>query len=90
MTGLFEIKRRIEVMNHKPNGNAEAAKKAKGCFGRLVYTNKTAKPYKAFSDAMSPRTPSMKDIYNGAKVNHSDPARKRAARKLRQKLAGRG
>jgi hypothetical protein len=77
-------------MKHKPNGNAESARKAKGCFGKPVYINKTAKPYKAFSDAMSPRTPSMKDIYKGAIVNRSDPARKRAARRLRQKLAKRG
>ena len=76
-------------MKRKPNGKTEDAKKAKGCFGKPWYINKKAKPYKAFSDGMSPRTPSMKDIYAGAKVNHSDPARKMAARRLRQKLAKR-
>ena len=73
-------------MKHKPNGNTETAGKAKGCFGKQTYTS-AAKPYKAFSDAMIPRTASWRDIYKGAKVNHSDPARKSAARRLRQKLA---
>jgi hypothetical protein len=73
---------------YRPNGSAEAVKKAKGCFGIKMAVFEDIRPYKAVSDGRTPRSPSMKDIYKGLAMNYRPHPKKRAAvRKLRRKLA---
>jgi hypothetical protein len=72
---------------HGPNGTAESAIKAKGCFGESLKMFVGIRPYKGVSDAISPRSPSMKDLYKRVEAKRSDPARKREARRIRKKLA---
>jgi hypothetical protein len=59
--------------------------KTKGAFGSAGYTSK-AKPYKHFPDAMSPSTPRMKDVYDGAPRRKDNTLKLRATRKLKKWL----
>jgi hypothetical protein len=78
--------RRTNAMN-KPNGPAWQSKNAKGKFGGKGKACKGIRPYKAVSDGLSPRSPGMRDIYQGVRLSHhSNPADLMASRRLRKKL----
>jgi hypothetical protein len=69
---------------HKPNGNLEARKKAKGCGGKQLVVFPDIKPFKAKGRW---KTKTMKELYAEVPRFELRSQRLREARKLRRKLA---